>query len=140
MFLYLYVLAAVIAVLGIIATFRSTLDNMLADPDQFSVYLNRFFIKVSMVEMLPIAMVILGYVFSPAEQLKISDAFIPIIIVALFMIIDIFYIFSQRSPAGEVGKELKQRIQSFILIAIALANAIPVIAIVFILVTVSPSG
>lgn len=139
LFLYLYVLAAVIAVLGIIATFRSTLDNMLADPDQFPIYLNRFFVKVSMVEFLPIAIVILGYAFSPAEQMEIGDALIPVVIVALLMIFNIFYIFSQRSPAGEVGKELKQRIQPFIFIAVALANAIPIIAIVFILLTINPS-
>lgn len=137
MFLYLYVLAAAIAVFGTIVLFRSTMDNMLTEPEKFSQYLNGFFTKFSIVEILPIAMIVLGFVFPPSVQLNMTDALIPIVIIGLLMIINIFYIFSQRSPAGNVEKELKQRIQPFIFIAMALGNAVPIISIVFLLLIVS---
>jgi len=137
MFLYLYVLAAAIAVFGMIVVFRSTMDNMLTEPEKFPQHLNRFFTKFSILEILPIAMIVLGFIFPPSEQLDMSDALIPIVIIGLLMIIHIFYIFSQRSPAGNVEKELKQRIQPFIFLAMALGNAVPIIAIVFILLIVS---
>ncbi|WP_040978301.1 hypothetical protein [Oceanobacillus jeddahense] len=139
MILYIYVLAAAIAVLGMIGIFRTTLDNMLTEPEKFQALLSNFFVKVSMVEILPIGMVILGYVFSSNEPLSMTDAIIPIVIIAILMIFNIFYIFLQRSPAGNVENELKQRIQSFIFITMALANAIPIVAIVFIFTSINSS-
>lgn len=136
MYLYIFVLAAVIAGLGIIRLFRSTLDDMLTNPESFQHYMTRFFTRVAMVEIIPILMLVLGFAFPPSEELVMSDAYIPLTIIAIIIIFNVLYTFSQRSPAGTVEKELAQRIQTFIFVTIALANAIPFIAIVFILLTV----
>ncbi len=81
-------------------------------------------------------MVVLGFTFSPGEALEMADAYVPIAIIAVLIIFNMFYIFSQRSPAGNVEQDVKQRLQMLIFLTIALANSIPFIAIVFILLTV----
>ncbi|WP_152656820.1 hypothetical protein [Oceanobacillus sp. CFH 90083] len=136
MHLYIFVLAAVIATLGTIRIFRSTLDNMLTEPEKLPKYMSDFFMKIALVEVLPIAMLILGFVFSSEEQLVMSDAYIPIAIIVIFITFSMFYIFSQRSPAGNVEQDMKQRIQMLIFLTLAFANAIPFMAIVFILLSV----
>ncbi|GIO25277.1 hypothetical protein [Oceanobacillus sp. J11TS1] len=136
MYLYIFVLAAVIAGLGIIRLFRSALDDLLMNPDDFQRYMNQFFTRVALVEVIPILMLVFGFAYSPSEELVMSDAAIPLAIIAIIIIFNIFYTISQRSPAGNIEKELAQRIQTFIFITIALANAIPLIALVFILMVV----
>lgn len=136
MYLYIFVLAAAIAVVGIIGVFRSTVDNMLTEPEKIPQYMSSFFTKVALVEFLPIVMVVLGFTFSPGEPLEMADAYVPIAIIAVLIVFNMFYIFSQRSPAGNVEQDVKQRLQMLIFLTIALANSIPFIAIIFILLTV----
>lgn len=137
MYLYIFVLAAVIAVLGIIRVFRSTVDNMLTEPEKVQQYMSGFFTKVALVEFLPIILVILGFVFLQGEQLEMADAYVPIAIIVILIIFNMFYVFSQRSPAGNVEQDMKQRIQTLIFLTIALANSIPFIAIIFIILSVN---
>ncbi|MCT1905343.1 hypothetical protein [Oceanobacillus sojae] len=137
MYLYIFVLAAVIAVLGIIRVFRSTVDNMLTEPEKVQQYMSGFFTKVALVEFLPIILVILGFVFLQGEQLEMADVYVPIAIIVILIIFNMFYVFSQRSPAGNVEQDMKQRIQTLIFLTIALANSIPFIAIIFIILSVN---
>lgn len=137
MHLYIFVLAAAIAVLGIIRVFRSTMDNMLTEPKKVPQFMSSFFTKVALVEFLPIIMLILGFVFPPGEQLEMADAYVPIAIIVVLIIFNMFYVFSQRSPAGNVEQDMKQRIQMLVFLTFALANSIPIIAIIFIILTVN---
>ena len=126
--LYIYVLAAAIAVFGILIAFKINVEKIKENPDQREKAQQNFFIGVAISESIPIILLIFGFINMETAS-SMEEIYLPVILVIMLMAFAIFFVFLQRS----VGVEAKSKevIKVFSFIGIAMANAIPIIALVF---------
>ncbi|WP_249869287.1 hypothetical protein [Oceanobacillus saliphilus] len=127
MFAYLLAVAAVIAVTGIIIAFKINLDKIKRDPEQMGKAQSNFFIGAAISESIPIIMIVFALI--NAEPVPMEDLYVPAGIVMIMMVFAAIFIFLQRSV--DVEEDQKQAVTSFSFIALGIANAIPLIALVF---------
>jgi F0F1-type ATP synthase membrane subunit c/vacuolar-type H+-ATPase subunit K len=125
--LYIFVIAAAIAVIGILLIFKRQVEQIKEDPSRVGVAQQNFFIGTAIIEIVPILLLIYGIV--NLETVPVEEIYVPVVIVALLMVFSVFFILLQR--AVDVDEESKQPVTTFSFVAIAMANAIPLIAIVF---------
>lgn len=125
--MYIYVLAAAIAVFGILIFFKRNVELIKEDPNQVQEAQKNFFIGTAISESLPIVLLILGFVNQ--EPVTMDEITLPLIIVAGLIAFAVFFIFLQRAVG--VDEENKQAVMNFSMIAVALSCAIPIVAIVF---------
>ncbi|MFC4025007.1 hypothetical protein ACFOUV_14530 [Oceanobacillus longus] len=130
---YLFTVAAVIAVIGIMVVFKINIDKMKENPEQFGKAQNNFFIGVALSESIPIILIVFGLI--NAEPVPMEELYIPAAIVIMMMVFAAFFIFLQRNV--DVAEDQKQQVNSFSLIALMLANAIPIIALVMMFINVA---
>ncbi|WP_087973594.1 hypothetical protein [Oceanobacillus rekensis] len=130
---YLFVAAAVIAVIGIMIVFKINMDKIKENPEQLENAQQKFFIGVAMSESIPILLVIFALI--NAEPVPVEDLYLPMAIVILMMVFAAFFIFLQRNV--DVEKAQKQQVNTFSMIALMLANAIPIIALVMMFINVA---
>ena len=123
---YLFVAAAVIAVIGIMFVFKINLDKIKEDPKQRDKAQQNFFLGVALIESIPLILVVVGLI--NAEPVPIEDLYLPMAIVILMMIFAAFFVFLQRNVDAREAQ--KQQVNTFSIIALMMANAIPLIALV----------
>ncbi|WP_339226557.1 hypothetical protein NSQ77_13500 [Oceanobacillus sp. FSL K6-2867] len=130
---YLFSAAAVIAVIGILACFKINLDKIKENPEQVAKAQTNFFMGVAISESLPLIMIIFALIH--AVPLPIENLYIPAFIIIILMAFAMFFIFLQRKV--DVEEDRKQAVNQFSMIALALANAVPIIALVLMFINVA---
>jgi len=124
---YLFVIAAIILAVCTMIVFLSSVSQIKADPSSYEKVVQSFFIKIFMIEIIPIALVVYGFYLNHWVA-DFSELYVPLIILVATMAITAIFILLQVKI--DVEEELRGRITTFGLIAIALANSIPIIGIV----------
>lgn len=123
---YIFAVAAVLAVLGILFVFKRNVEKLKEDPDLIAKVNNQLFIGVAISEAIPIVLIIIG--FATMETVSnISELMVPGVIIILSMVFAIIYILLQTRI--DVDEKSKPTLNSFGMITIALVNAIPLISI-----------
>ncbi|WP_010648290.1 hypothetical protein [Oceanobacillus massiliensis] len=125
---YIFAAAAVIAVIGIIIVFKINLDKIKENPNLMEKAQTNFFIGVAISESLPLILIIYAFINIQEEPVPVDELYIPALIVIMMMVFAAFFIFLQQKVDVEEGQ--KQQVISFSMIALALANSIPIIALV----------
>ncbi|WP_156290911.1 hypothetical protein [Oceanobacillus salinisoli] len=124
---YIPVVAAVIAVAGILFAFKSNIDKIKQEPDKLEKYQTKLFIGAAISEAIPIILIIYG--FSAMETVALlTELYVPMTIVIALIVFSMIYIFLQTRL--DVDEELKPAIRSFGIIGLGLVNAIPIISLV----------
>lgn len=124
---YIFVLAAAIAVFGILIFYKRNVELIKEDPSNTPEAHKNFFIGAAISESIPLILVIMGIV--NLEQVPMEEIYFPAIIVVFLMVFSLFFIFLQRAVGTD--EESKPRVTTFSLIAVAVTNAIPFIALLF---------
>lgn len=124
---YLFVVAALLAVLPILLIFKISIESIKENPNDYMKVQQRFFIWVAVAEIIPILLIIYG--FSNMDTVyPIEELLLPGIIVLFTIGFASLFIFLQRII--DVNEESRGIIQQFVMLSIALVNAIPLISIV----------
>lgn len=124
---YIFVIAALILAVCTIIVFSSTLSQLKQNPEAYEQLMQKFMIKVFLVEIIPIALVVYG--FSLKHQVTVfSELYVPLTIIVAIMAITAITILLRIRV--DVDPAQQQQITILGLIAIALANSIPIIGIV----------
>lgn len=124
---YYFVIATALAVLPISFIFKITIERIKENPDVLMKAQTNFFIWVALIEVIPIILVIFGFInMTPAES--INELLIPGLIIIVLMGFGALFIFLQRTI--DVTEETKDIINTFSMIGLAMINAIPLISIV----------
>ena len=129
---YIFVIAAALAVFGILMMYKKNVERLKEDPSQIGEAHRSFFIGTAVIEALPIVLLILGLV--NLEPVPMEDIYLPAIIIVLLAAFSVFFIFLQRAVGTD--EESKQAVNNFSMIAIMMSNAIPIIALVFLFLSV----
>ena len=130
--LYIFVLAAALAVFGILFFFKRNVERIKEDPSQYPEAQKNFFIGTAISEALPIVLLVLGFANQPKAPLE--EIYLPLVIVGFLLIFSIFFIFLQRAVG--VDEDSKPFVTNFSLIAVTVSVSIPIIAIVFLFLSV----
>lgn len=124
---YLFVAAAIILAVCTMIIFLSSVSRLKAEPSSYEKVVQSFFMKILMVELVPIALVVYGFSLKHTVA-DLSELYVPLIILVATMVITVIFILLQVRV--DVDEAIRERITIFGLIAIALANSIPIIGIV----------
>jgi F0F1-type ATP synthase membrane subunit c/vacuolar-type H+-ATPase subunit K len=138
---WLFVIAAIIADVGILYSFRKLISPIQANIEEgkeinmetFQKEQTRFFIRVAVVEAIPILLIVFG--FAQIEQyvgtINVLFPLAIIIAVFLFAVIRVFTI--RRDSVGfknEAPESTKNLVNTYVFIGIALLSAIPLVSVV----------
>ena len=98
--LYYFVLAAVIATFGIGWAVRTAIRELVNEPERKENIQTKLFIKVAVVETIPIILIIFGFINLSDST---SDVILPLIIVAVVTILNIIFI---NGTSSEITNDL----------------------------------
>ncbi|SES87701.1 hypothetical protein SAMN05216389_10316 [Oceanobacillus limi] len=124
---YVFVLAAVLAVIPILFFYKINLEKLKENPTLKEKYQTNLFIGVGISEAIPIILIVFGMANMETVG-SFDELLIPGMIVILIMAIGSFFVLLQRSV--DVTKENKEAVNTFSFVSLALMNAIPIISIV----------
>ncbi|UJL45949.1 hypothetical protein KFZ58_16510 [Virgibacillus sp. NKC19-16] len=127
MMAYIFVAAAVLAVIPILVLFKVNMEKLKEDPGQRNKVQSHFMIGVAVSEVIPLILLVFGFMGTNQVD-SMSELYIPGLIILLLMGFAAFFIFLQRKV--DVNPETKDTINSFAAISAALVNAIPIVALV----------
>ncbi|WP_284138987.1 MULTISPECIES: hypothetical protein [unclassified Virgibacillus] len=127
---YLFVVAALLAVLPILFVFKISVERIKENPQQKERTQSFFFIGVAICEIIPIILIIFGMINMMTVS-SIDELFIPGLILLFLMGFASFFIFLQR--VFDVEEDVKGFMNTFAMVGIAMVNAVPIIAIVSLL-------
>ncbi|MFZ3591247.1 hypothetical protein ACOI1C_18880 [Bacillus sp. DJP31] len=132
---WLFVSATVIADVGILVSFNKLMSHIHSKVEEgkeiniesFQKEQTRFFIKVAVVEAIPILLIVVG--FTPIEQLVAPiNIFIPLVIIgAVFLICLVSVLSSRRNTMSfdEISHESKHIVNTYMFMGLILLSAIP---------------
>lgn len=126
---YIFVVAAIIAVIPMLIIFKVTIERIKEDqsPETRKRATTQFFIGIFLSEVIPIILFIYGFAnLAPADQME--DLFVPGLIILLLILISGLFVFLQRT--FDVPEELKDQLNVFAVIGFAVTNTIPILTIV----------
>lgn len=124
---YIFVIATILAITPILMIFKVMVGRLKEKPEQSSKIQSQFFIGVAMSETIPMILIVYGFV-NLTSATNIEEVYAPGLVIILFTALAAFFIFIQR--AVDVGEDIKQMVNSFALIALAMTTAVPIISIV----------
>lgn len=124
---YIFVIAAVLAVIPILFVYKITMERIKENPGVVAKAQTHFFIGVALSEVIPIILIVFGMAnLVPVNNTE--ELFLPAIIIFLLIGFSTLFIFLQR--AFDVEKEAKEAVHTFAMISFAISNAIPIVALV----------
>lgn len=126
---YIFVAAAALAVLPILFIFKICIEQVKDqdNPINGEKVQTKFFLWVALIEALPILLIVLGFM-NQTTAASIEELYAPGLIVFVLMGFATLFIFLQKSIG--VPKEQKEFINTFSMVGLAIANAIPIMSIV----------
>jgi hypothetical protein len=141
---WLFVIASVIAVVGILFAFRKMMSQLQEKVEEgneinmesFQKEQTRFFIHVAIVEGFPILLIVFG--FGQIEHLvEPVNIFIPLVIIIVIFLASLFSVLTLRRDIlgyKELSQGLKNIVNTFVFIGLIFLSAIPTISIVALLI------
>ncbi|WP_042143779.1 hypothetical protein [Paucisalibacillus sp. EB02] len=124
---YYFAFASLLAVIPILLLFKVNIEKIKENPAEIGKVQTKFFIGVAIAEVIPIILIVLGMMDLTAVS-TMEELYIPGQIVILSLVFSPFFIFLQKSVG--VPEEAKQVVNTFSFIGMAMANAIPFISLV----------
>lgn len=124
---YIFVLAAFIAVTGILIVFKINVEKIKENPETIQIAQRNLFIGSAISETIPIILIVYGF----ATVETVENISVPFMLVILILAFSLFFIFLQSKV--DVDENNRGPVQQFSRISMALVSAIPIIAIVFFL-------
>ncbi|MGE8204891.1 hypothetical protein ACQKP0_10035 [Heyndrickxia sp. NPDC080065] len=131
---YYFMFAVIIAVIGIAINFKIHMDKLKENPANRESIQSKFFIGIAIIEVIPIILVIFGFMnLTPVSN--INELLLPGIITILSALLGLLFVFLQSKV--DVTEEAKGMINTFTFIGFTLMMTFPIIAIVsmFIMIT-----
>ncbi|WP_404330126.1 hypothetical protein [Mesobacillus maritimus] len=136
---WLFVLAAIIAVFGILAAFKNLMayvKQKIEANEEISMQSlqkkqGQFFVKVALSESVPLILIVFGFI--SMDSSKDQHIFIPLLLVLAVLIFALFQVVNIRRNTlgfGETSTELKNIVNTLCFLGGALMSAIPIISIV----------
>ncbi|WP_163969540.1 hypothetical protein [Oceanobacillus halotolerans] len=123
----IFVLAAVLAVIPILAIVKVNLERIKENPEKVEKARTNLFIGVAISETIPILLIVYGLItMTPVGTME--ELYLPGLIIIVLMAFAAFFIFLQRSVG--TNDETKGIVTNFSLISLVLVNAIPIISLV----------
>ncbi|HLR61520.1 MAG TPA: hypothetical protein VK097_03665 [Lentibacillus sp.] len=132
---YVFVAAALLAVIPIVVLFKINLEKIRENPERFKKIQTHFFIRVAIAEVIPILLIVFGLA-NAAPVIIPEDLYIPGLIIVLLMGFGVLFMNLQKNVDVEV--ESKKAVRKFAMIAIPLVMFIPIASLVG-LVSMMPS-
>ncbi|WP_077622757.1 hypothetical protein [Sediminibacillus massiliensis] len=141
---WLFVLAAVIAVTGIVVAFKQmagTAEKRLEEgktvtTESFQKETTRFFIKVAIIEVIPILLIVFGFVQIEsynANSLQLMFPILFILVILLFGMLNVILTRTRLMSIKDLSEQSRAFVNSTIFIGIGLVSTIPIIGVVAIL-------
>jgi MFS family permease len=139
---WFFVIATVIAVLGILFAFKNMMSHVREKLEKgqeirgesIQQEQTRFFIKVAMVEAIPILLIVYGFMQIEHIQEQNYNTLLPILIiicVVIFALIQILFL--KRDMVGQhdpISTESNTLVNTLMMIGLAMVSAIPIVSIV----------
>jgi hypothetical protein len=141
---WLFVIASIIAVIGILFAFRKMMSHIQGKVEKgkeiniesFQKEQTRFFIHVAIVEGFPILLIVFGFV--QIEQLvEPVNILIPLVIIIAVFFASLFSVLTLRKDIlgyKESSQGLKNPVNTFVFIGLIFLSAIPTVSIVALLI------
>ncbi|MBU5465303.1 hypothetical protein KQI49_00485 [Virgibacillus sp. MSJ-26] len=127
MSMHFFAAAVALSVLPIAIIFKISMDRLKENPEERFSIQQKFFIWVFISEIIPIILVVFGFVnMAPAET--INDMLVPAIIIVAITLFGVVFIFLQRLV--DVPADMKEMMTTFTLIGISLMFSMPIISTV----------
>ncbi|SHF76540.1 hypothetical protein [Ornithinibacillus halophilus] len=124
---YIFVLAAVLAVIPILIIFKINFEKVKENPEIIGQVQTKFFTGAAISEAIPLVLIVMGMANIESAN-SISELYLPGLIVLLLMGFSAFFVMLQRGVG--VPEEAKQQANTFTMIGIMIANAIPIVSLV----------
>jgi hypothetical protein len=136
---WLFVLASIIAVLGILASFKNLMAHVqqkIESNEEISMQSlqkkqGQFFVKVALSESVPLLLIVFGFI--SVDSTKDHNPIIPLIIILAVLIFALLQVVNIRRNAlgyENTSTELKNIVNTLCFLGGALMSAIPIISIV----------
>lgn len=122
---YIFVLAAVLAVVSIIVIFKINIDKVMKNPNQIATIQKNFFIGIALSKIIPVILLFYG-IIKMTHISNISKLYIPWLIILGLVVYAFFYISSKNKL--DVDQDTKLAISILVTIARPLTFSIPIMA------------
>jgi hypothetical protein len=141
---WLFVIATIIAVFGILVSFKKRMGYIQSKIEERQVFSietfqkeqTRFFISIAIVEAVPIFLIVYGFIQIEQSYGQTFNIILPLIIIITILIIALVYLLVIRRDTlgmGEIPKESRNIVNTFVLIAAGLISAFPAISVIALL-------
>lgn len=138
---WLFALATIIACLGIITVFSNMMNRLaeiINEDDEANLLqreMTRFFIKIVIIEIIPIVLLIVGITKINQFNGTLNDMIVPLIvtvIIFLFSLVVIFFTARRVQNTPDISSFLKNQVSTFMMMGIAISSTFPLIAFIMI--------
>ena len=129
--IFYFVLAAVIASLGITLVVRSAMEQVVGNRDKLHEIQTRLFTQVFIIEIIPILLIIVGFMYL---QDSTANATLPLGVVLLSLIVNFILLFSKKNELISYEPKIQTTLNTLFFIGLALMAALPIVAIVAIII------
>jgi F0F1-type ATP synthase membrane subunit c/vacuolar-type H+-ATPase subunit K len=124
---YIFVAAAALAVIPILILFKINVEKLKENPEVRGKVQTNFMIGVAVSEIIPIILIIFGFV-NMEQAANIEELYIPGLIILFIMAFSVFFIFLQKNVG--VDPAARTVINAFSIVSIPLSTAIPIISLI----------
>ncbi|WP_222599195.1 hypothetical protein [Aquibacillus kalidii] len=138
---WLFTLASIIAAFGILNSFKklmaeiqNQLENDELNTNTIQKHQTKYFIRVAITEIIPIGLIIVGFIMKEGTSYSVIDSIIPLIIiigVLLFSLANVLLIRNDSlASVKEKASDVKGYINNLIFVGLATIVGIPIISLV----------
>lgn|SRR5690625_4433346 len=125
---YIFVAAAILAVIPVLILVKVNVNKLIDDPEQFNYVQKRFFIGMALSKVIPAILLVVGIVnLTPVNDY--SDLYLPWGIIVITVLYGIHFITAQKNI--NVGKQERLAINTLVSIARPMVLSIPLMAAIF---------
>lgn len=125
---YIFVAAAVFAVVPLVIILKMTINKLIKNPKDINAIFRRFFIGVALSKIVPIILLIFGMI-KMTKGMDISNLYIPWAIIFIVLAYSVSFISGQKNL--DVPKGTQVQVDTLTSIAKPLLFSIPLMAAVF---------
>lgn len=124
---YIFVAAAVLAVIPILILYKIHSSKLKEDPSLRDKVQTKFMIGIAISEAIPMILIVYGFINLEPVQ-TISALFIPFLIVLFLMAYTVFFILVNKRI--DVTPESEETVNAFAMVSLPLSMSMPLIALV----------
>lgn len=126
---YIFVAAAVLAVIPFAIIFKIHINQLIENPEQINTIFKRFFIGVALSKIVPVILIVFG-IIKLTDGVEISTLYIPWLIIAIVSIAGYSIVSAQKNL--NVNEQTQVAINTLTTIARPLLFSIPIMSAIFI--------